>query len=99
TLESRRRELGTVFYVIGTRRDLLRNGVVVARGGVLGLGKTLDPSGKVDETAFKSVDTDQETVIPISATRARVLTPQSPNSYALVLENGQLELRILDARE
>jgi hypothetical protein len=99
TIESRRRELGTVFYVIGTRHDLMKNGVLVARGGVLGLGKTLDASGKVDETAFKSVDTDQETVIPLSATHARVITPQAPDSYALELVNGQLELRILDPRE
>lgn len=99
TLEDRRRELGTVYYVIGTRQDLMKNGVVVARGGVLGLGKTLDASGKVDEAAFKSVDTDQETVIQISAKKARVLTPQAPGSYALEQVNGQLELRILDPRE
>ena len=99
TLEDRRRELGTVFYVIGSRQDLMKHGVVVARGGVLGLGKTLDASGKVDETAFRSVDTDQESVIPISAKKAHVLTPQAPDSYALEVVNGQLELRILDPHE
>ncbi len=99
TLEDRRRELGTVYYVIGTKQDLMKDGVVVARGGVLGLGKTLDASGKVDEMAFKSVDTDQETIIPISAKKAHVLTPQPPGSYTLESVNGQLELHILDARE
>ena len=99
TLEERRRELGTVYYVIGTRSALLKDGVVVARGGVLGLGRTLDASGKMDPTAFRTVDTDQETTIPIAATKARVLTPQAPGSYAIEQANGQLELHILDARE
>lgn len=99
TLEERRRELGTVYYVIGTRSALLKEGVAVARGGVLGLGKTLDASGKMDPTAYRSVDTDQQTTIPIAATKARVLTPQAPGSYAIEQANGQLELRILDARE
>jgi predicted nucleic acid-binding Zn-ribbon protein len=99
TLENRRRELGTVYYAIGSRQVLMKNGVVVAKGGVLGLGKTLDASGKLDEAAYQSVDTDQETVIPISAKKAHVLTPQTPSSYALEMVNGQLELRILDPHE
>jgi hypothetical protein len=98
-LEDRRRELGTVFYVIGTRDELLKSGTVVARGGVFGLGKTLDPSGKLDEHEFIAVDTDVQSVIPIAARSARVLTPQPAGSYLLEPVNGQLELRILDAHE
>jgi peptidoglycan hydrolase CwlO-like protein len=99
TLEERRRELGTVYYTIGTRQDLLKSGVAVARGGLLGIGKTLDPSGKVDEASFQALDTDQQTVIPIEATKARVLTPQPTASYVLEPVEGKMELRILDAKE
>jgi hypothetical protein len=99
TLEDRRRELGTVYCIVGTRHDLLKRGAVVARGGLLGLGRTLDPSGKVDEAACTVVDTDAQSVIPIPSPHARVLTPQPPGSYTLEPVNGQLELRILDARE
>jgi uncharacterized coiled-coil protein SlyX len=99
TLEQIRRELGTVYYVIGSRQDLLKNGVVAAGGGVLGMGKTLRPTGVVDAASLHSVDTDEQTVIPISATKARVLTSQAPQSYAIESVNGQLELRILDPVE
>jgi len=98
TLEQRRRELGTVYYAIGSKRDLMKNGVVEARGGVLGLGKTLGTTGKVDAAVYQSVDTDQETVIPIAATKAHVLTPQPPQSYSIQSVNGRLELHILDAQ-
>lgn len=98
-LEARRRELGTIHYTIGTRRELLQRGVVVARGGVFGLGRTLEPSGQVDDSTFRAVDSDAQTVIEIPATRARVLTPQPPASYTLVHVDGRWELRILDAAE
>jgi len=99
TLEERRRELGTVYYAVGSRQDLMKTGAVVARGGVLGLGKTIDPSGKVDESTLLSLDTDAQTEIPIPASKARVLTAQPASSYVLEPVNGQLVLRILDARE
>ena len=98
TLESRRRELGTVYYIVGDRRELLDNGAVVARGGVLGLGKTLDPSGQVNEQ-FKPIDTDMETVIPIAASKVRVLSAQPVNSYRIEEVAGGYQLRIVDPLE
>jgi len=98
SLEQQRRELGTVRFRIGSRRELLKSGVVVARGGVLGLGKTLDPVGQADESSYQLLDTDRESVLPIGAERARVLTSQPVDSYRLERVDGMLELRILDAR-
>jgi predicted RNase H-like nuclease (RuvC/YqgF family) len=94
------RELATIFYAMGTKKELIRSGVVVAEGGVLGFGKTLKPSGNFPETAFVPVNTDQENVIRIPFRKARVLSPQPAASYEL-RPSGQdaLELRILDARE
>jgi predicted nuclease with TOPRIM domain len=99
TLEQARRELGTVYYVMGTRQALIKNGVVAAQGGVLGVGKTLRPTGKVDPAALHAVDTDEQTVIPIAATKARVITAQAPQSYSIEAVNGGLELHILDPVE
>ena len=99
TLEERRRELGTIYYAVGSRTELMKTGAVVARGGVLGLGKTIDPSGKLDESSLLRMDTDQQTEIPIAATKARVLTAQPTTSYVLEPVNGQLVLRILDVQE
>ena len=99
TLAQTRRELGTIYYVIGSQKDLVKGGVVAARGGVLGLGKTLRPTGNVDPATLHPVDTDEQTVIPIAATKARVITAQSPQSYSIEPVNGQLELHILDPHE
>lgn len=99
TLEERRRELGTVYYVVGPRAELLKAGIVVATGGLFGFGKTLQPAPDVNEGRFQALDTDQQTTLSIPAVRARVITAQPASSYHLEPVNGQLELRILDARE
>jgi len=94
-------ELGTVLYVIGTKKDLLGSGVVVAKGGVLGVGKTLEPSGLVDETMFTALDTDAQSVIQIPAERAQVVSAQPVTSYVLqpIEGSGMVELRIVEPKE
>jgi len=99
TIEQKRRELATVYLAVGDRKQLAAHGVIVAKGGLLGLGKTLQPSGLTDPSAFTPLDTDQETVVPIASAKARVLSAQAPTSYELRLNNGQLELHILDPQE
>lgn len=94
------RELATVFYAMGTKKELINAGVVVAEGGVLGMGKTLKPSGNFPESAFTPVNTDQEDVIRIPYPKARVLSPQAASSYELrPAGTNAMELHILDAKE
>ncbi|HEY7728504.1 MAG TPA: hypothetical protein VID50_08620 [Candidatus Eisenbacteria bacterium] len=99
-LADKRRELATIFYAIGTKKELSRSGVVVSKGGVLGFGKTLEPSGQFNEAAFTVLDTDQENVIRIPSDKAQVLSAQPVSSYMLQpVGKDVLELRILDAGE
>jgi hypothetical protein len=99
TIEDNRREMATIYVAVGNKKQLTENGILEAKGGVLGLGKTLKPTGKFDEMSFTAVDTDQQTVVPIPSAKAQVVSAQSPSSYELLPVNGKLELRILDAKE
>src|SRR6185295_8560094 len=99
-ITERQRELATVFYAVGTKKELTRSGVVTSKGGVLGLGKTLKPSGTFVETAFTPLDTDQENVIRIPSDKAQVLSAQPTSSYVLQpVGKDMVELRILDPKE
>ena len=99
-LTDKQRELATIFYTMGTKKELKRSGVVVAEGGVLGVGTTLKPSGTFNMTAFTSMNTDQETVIPIPAHSVKVLSPQSVSSYTLFITGKDtMELRITNPTE
>ena len=94
------RELATIYYTMGSKKELMESGVVVSKGGVLGFGKTLKPSGEFNDSYFTTLDTDQETVIRIPTEKVQVLSPQPISSYMLMPAGEKAwELRILDARE
>jgi hypothetical protein len=102
TLEARRRELATIYYAIGTKKDLATAGVLIAKGGVLGMGKTLAPSGRYNDSVFRPLDTDQETVVHTPAdkpTHVQVVSAQPPSSYELRMVDGRIELHIIDPVE
>ncbi len=99
-IATKEQELATVFYTMGSKKELINSGVVQAEGGVLGLGKTLKPSGNFNQTAFTPLDTDQENIIRIPSEKARVLSAQPVSSYVLQpVGEDMVELRIVDAKE
>jgi chaperonin cofactor prefoldin len=99
-LTDKQHELATIFYTMGTKKELTRSGVVASKGGVLGFGKTLKPSGTVNESSFTPLDTDQETVIRIPAQKAQVLSAQPIASYVIQsVSKDVVELRIVDPKE
>jgi len=97
-IEDKRRELGTIYYAIGSSKELKEAGVVEAKGGVLGMGKTLEATGKITDGTFTPLDTDQETVIHIASDKAKVISDQPVASYELQPVGKELELRILDPK-
>ena len=99
TIESKRKEMATIYYIIGTKTELRKAGVTATHGGVLGMGKTLEPSASYNESAFTPLDTDQETVIRVPSARVEVLSAQPKSSYELKLVDKQTELHILAPAE
>ncbi len=96
-LVEKQTEIATVYYAMGTKKELTNSGVVASKGGVLGIGKTLEPTGRFDEAAFVAIDTDRENVIRIPADKARVLSAQPVSSYVLQpIGKEMIELRIID---
>jgi len=99
-LTDKQHELATIFYTIGKKKDLTKSGVVIAQGGVLGMGKTVKVSGTVNESAFTPLDTDQEQTIRIPAKKAMVVSAQPTSSYTLMATGPDvMELHITDAKE
>ena len=97
TLEDKRRHISTVYYTMGTKKDLVRAGLVVSKGGVLGLGRTVSLTGQTAGGSFTSLDTDKESVITIDAKKARVVSAQPVSSYTLESDGtATTTLRITD---
>ncbi len=99
TIEEKRSELATVYYMVGTKKDLTTAGVVAPSGGVLGIGKTLEPTGKVDQTLFTPLDTDYQTTIRIPAEKVEILSAQPVTSYEVVVEGNETVIHIVNPEE
>lgn len=98
-LVDRQKQLATVYFVAGPKSELMKSGVIVARGGVLGIGKTIKPSAQAPEALFSTLDTDMETVLPLDAKKAQVVSAQPLSSYELRQVGDKVELHILDPAE
>lgn len=99
-IQERERELSTIYYVVSSRKNLKRLGIVRDEGGVLGVGKTPRLSGDLDPALFTPFDTDATTTLKIAGQKPTILTAQNRASYELVpLSPDWTELRITDPLE
>lgn len=101
-LTQKQRELATIYYTMGTKKELTQAGVVQPSGGLLGVGKSLKVSGMFEEASFSPLNTDEEQVIRIPAHKGKVqvLSAQPPSSYSLqIVGKDMVELHILDRNE
>jgi len=70
----------TAWYVVGSRQQLVRAGVLTEEGGILGFGKSLAPSRAIARNAFTRVDRLRDTVITLPRARQyRIVSRHDPD--------------------
>jgi uncharacterized coiled-coil protein SlyX len=98
-LDEKNRESRTIYYLVGNKKELEEAGAIEAKGGFIGIGKTVKPTGAFPTGKFTSLDTDNERVVTTRAEKAQVLTSQTASSYELREVDGQMQLHIIDPVE
>jgi predicted nucleic acid-binding Zn-ribbon protein len=68
-------ERNTVYYVIGTKDELLKKKIIVQAGGALGIGKTQVPARELDPADFTSID---KTMV------SQIAFPKADKTYKVV---------------
>jgi predicted nucleic acid-binding Zn-ribbon protein len=71
-------EKNTVYYVIGTKADLLKRHIIVQSGGMLGIGKTQVAARDLNKADFTSIDRTTVSAIPMPKAGApyKIITRQ-----------------------
>ena len=70
-------EKNTVYYIIGTKDDLLKRHIIVQQGGMLGLGKVQVPAQQLNPSDFTSIDKTTVQSIPLpNAKPYKIITRQ-----------------------
>lgn len=83
-------KMNTVFYAIGTKKELTEKNVITKEGGFIGIGKSTKVKDDFNKDYFTKVDASQTTSITIGAKKAKILSNHPSNSYKLIGE-GKVE--------
>lgn len=77
-------ERNTVYYVIGTKEDLLKRHIIVQTGGMLGIGKTQVAARELNKADFTSIDRTAVSEIPMPkpGTPYKIVTRQDVAALA-----------------
>lgn len=95
-IEQRTKELNTVYYTMGTLRELRDMGVVSRSGGFLGIGRGTNLEANFDISNFTSIDKTTTALIPLTGNRFELVSPHPEGTSEIVEEDGAKYLVITD---
>jgi hypothetical protein len=91
-------EMNTIWYVVGTKKELSAKGIVVKAGGLL--SNSMKMSEMINPDYFTVSDMRTLTSIPFESSKAELVTNHPEGSYKFIVENEKIKgLEILDAKE
>ncbi|HTA81486.1 MAG TPA: hypothetical protein VK783_01000 [Bacteroidia bacterium] len=76
-------ELNTVYYAIGTTKELKKHNVITKDGGFIGIGRTSEMKKNFNMEYFTKEDMTKLTVIPLMGRFDKLLTNHPGNSYTV----------------
>ncbi len=91
-------EANTIYYVYGTRKELMAKGIMDRKGGLLGIGKVSTVRQNIPIEQFTSMNLLETQQISFPATKKgySILTNHPATSYKVEKEGDQNILTILD---
>lgn len=91
-------ERNTVYYIVGTKKELKAKGIITSSGGFLGMGKKSSISSDSDLGKYTKIDARRVKEISLPGKKVKVLTSHSSSSYKLTGNKDKpTSLEITDA--
>jgi len=92
-------EANTIYYVYGTRKELMSKGIMERKGGLLGIGKVSTIKQNIPVEQFTTINLleNQQITFPATKKGYSILTNHPATSYKVEKEGDQNVLTILDA--
>ena len=76
-------EQNTVYYAMGTTKELKNKGVIVKKGGVLGIGGTQTLKSNTNTSYFTSADMYSIHTLPLFSKLDKIITSHPTSSYTI----------------
>ncbi|MCD6065379.1 MAG: chromosome segregation protein [Bacteroidetes bacterium] len=97
--DAKTEKMNTVYYAIGTAKELKEKNVITKEGGFIGIGKTTQLKSDFNKDYFTKGDASAITSIPVGAKKAKIVTTHPTSSYKLVGEKPIEKLEITNSEE
>ena len=94
---SMQNEINTVYYAIGTVKELKRSGVIDKQGGIAGIGSTPKLKQNFNSKYFTKADKSKISLIPLYSKFSKVITDQPINAFTVKGTTKSDSLLITDA--
>lgn len=97
-LEAQEKDINTMFYAFGTRKDLMDKKIISRQGGLLGIGKVSTLQKNTDLERFQTFSLQQSESIsfPLTKKGYSILTNQNSASYKVERDGQSYVLKVLD---
>lgn len=89
-------EKNTVYYVVGTNKQLEKSGVIDKTGGFIGMGRTKEINPNIDNSLFVKADKTVLTAIPLNGKFKGMITQHGGGTYRISGMGKADTLLILD---
>jgi len=96
-IEDMTNTMNTVYYAIGTVKELKENKVITKTGGFIGIGKNTQLTPDKNTAYFTKTDLTKLSVIPLNAKFKKLLTTHPAESYKITGNKKADSLLITDA--
>lgn len=98
TIEEQRKDINTIFYVYGTRKELIDKKIIDRKGGLLGIGRVSVVTSQINIDEFSMINLLDTTTINFPSSRKgySILTNQNAASYTIDKVDNENVLTVTD---
>jgi hypothetical protein len=94
-LNEKDKQLTRVYLIKGTTKELIKAGIVVKKGGILGLGAVKMMGQKVPSTNLLVLNAKTDKMVKIGPyPKRKVISNHPPDSYFFIAKEGQYYIKI-----
>jgi len=83
TIEEKTNSLNTAYYLVGTKKELIQDNVVMKTGGVAGINTSVKMKQDFNESKFQRVDIRQISEIALNSKKIQFVTTHPAGTYQL----------------
>ena len=98
TISTMTNDMNTVYYAIGTLKELKQKGVITKEGGIAGIGSTVEIKKDFNASYFTKSDMTTLQTLPLYSKFEKVVTNHPTDSYNVTNNNKSDSLIIKDAK-